>query len=511
MPKRVVIVGAGPGGLATAILLGHAGLEVDVVERLPVVGGRTSAIEAEGFRFDRGPTFFLYPKILQEIFATVGLDLFKEIPMRRLDPQYRLVFGMGGELRATPDMARMQAEIARLSPHDARRLPDYFNDNRQKMNNFAPILESPFSQWRDLLNPRLLAMLPLLRPWNSLEKDLRNYFDDPRIRLAFTFQAKYLGMSPFQCPSLFSILCFLEYEYGVFHPMGGCAAVSEKMAQIAQQFGVRFHLGEDVQHIDFDGRRATRVHTDRGSYALDALVINADFAQAMTRLMPDNLRRRWSNKSLERKQYSCSTYMLYLGLRGVSPIDHHTIYFSSDYERNLEDITEHHRLSPDPSFYVRNACVTDPALAPPGHSTLYVLFPVPHESRNINWSVETPRFREIALDQLQKIGLGDIRERIVYEQIVSPADWREKMQLYRGSTFSLSHTLTQMLHLRPQNRFSELEGVYLVGGGTHPGSGLPVIFSSARISSRLLCEDLDVAVEWDDDLTERPSAMAGAV
>jgi len=221
MSKRVLIVGAGPGGLAAAMLLAKAGVQVTVLERQPRVGGRTSAIEGEGYRFDLGPTFFLYPQILEEIFTEVGRDLHREVPMKKLDPQYRLVFGAGGELLCTSDLERMVAEIAKLAPADAPQFRRFMADNRVKLEKFAPCLQSPFSGWTSLLQARLLAVLPYLKPWKSLHAELAGYFRDPRLQLAFTFQSKYLGMSPFQCPSLFSILSYLEYEYGVWHPIGG--------------------------------------------------------------------------------------------------------------------------------------------------------------------------------------------------------------------------------------------------------------------------------------------------
>ncbi len=228
---KVVIVGAGPGGLASAMLLARSGVDVTIVESRSTVGGRTSTIEREGFRFDTGPTFFLYPRVLEEIFSVAGRNLQKEAPMVRLDPQYRLVFGSGGELLATPDVPRMEQAIAKLCPGDAQRFHNFLRDNRVKLERFIPFLESPFESWRDLAKLSMLKMLPLLKPWRSLDGDLRNYFHDERIRLGFSFQSKYLGMSPFTCPSLFSILSFLEYEHGVFHPIGGCGAITRAMAR----------------------------------------------------------------------------------------------------------------------------------------------------------------------------------------------------------------------------------------------------------------------------------------
>jgi phytoene desaturase len=491
--EEVVVVGAGPGGLAAALLLAGAGLSVRLLERGPRVGGRTSAIEAEGFRFDTGPTFFMYPRVLAEIYAAVGRDLRREVPMVRIDPQYRLEFGAGGQLDCTADVDLMEEQVAALSPQDRGGFQRFLADNRAKFARFRPVLERPFLSNTDLLSREALGALPYIRPWHTVASEMQSHFRDPRLAIAFSFQAKYLGMSPWRCPSLYSILSFMEYEHGVYHPLGGCAAVMEQMASLAQSLGVRLHLDEPVEEIEFEGRRAVAVRTGRGRYPARALVVNSDFANTMRTLVPNHLRRRWNARKLERARYSCSTYMLYLGIEGLEDqVRHHTIYVARDYERNLKEISEHRVLSADPSVYVQNACVTDPTLAPPGHSTLYVLVPVPHESPHVDWSREAPRFRQLVLSQLRKIGIEDVERRIRFERQITPADWQHQHGIYRGAVFNLEHNLLQMLSFRPHNRYEDLDGVYLVGGGTHPGSGLPVIFESARLSTELLCDELGV-------------------
>ncbi|MFM1768205.1 MAG: hypothetical protein RJA22_734 [Verrucomicrobiota bacterium] len=492
MSKQVIVIGAGPGGLASAILLAAAGVKVKVLERLPIVGGRTSRIEADGYKFDLGPTFFLYPRVLDEIFRAAGTTLRAEVPMVRLDPQYRIQFGQGGQLDCTPDVERMEQGIAALSPGDVPGFRRFLDENRAKLAAMEPCLERPFLGWGDLAQGRLLRMLPMLRPHQSVETYLKRFFKDERVRLAFCFQSKYLGMSPFRCPSLFSILSFLEYEHGVWHPIGGCAAVSEAMARVARRLGVEICLNQPVEEILFTGRRATGVVTASSTHRADAVVVNADFARAMERLVPDHLRRRWTNARLARKKYSCSTFMMYVGVEGTFDLPHHTIHIAKDYAGNLEDIESRHVLSEDPSFYVQNACVTDPTLAPRGHSALYILSPVSHQHPNIDWNREKARFRRLLYDRIGAAGYAGLEKRVRYERIITPADWDQRYEVYRGATFNLAHSLDQMLHLRPHNRFEDLDGMYLVGGGTHPGSGLPVIFESARISSRLLLQDLGV-------------------
>jgi phytoene desaturase len=506
-----VIIGAGPGGLASAMLMARAGCDVTVVERMDRVGGRTSTIEAEGgFQFDLGPTFFLYPEVLRGIFRICGRTLEEEVELIRLDPHYRLMFESGESIEATSDIPRMEREIARLSPDDALNFRAYLDDNRAKLEAFRPILESPFSSPRDLLRLPLMKLLPLVRPWASVDSDLGSHFQDPRVRLAFSFQSKYLGMSPFQCPSLFTILSFLEYEQGVFHPRGGCGAISEAMARVAREMGVKINLGEGVEKILFDGRRAVGVQTDQGVHRADTVTVNADFAHAMTNLVPDRLRRRWKDRKLEKKRYSCSTYMMYLGLEGrADDIAHHTIWLADDYEENLADIESRHVLSSNPSFYVHNPSVTDPLMAPADGTSLYVLAPVTHQHPNVDWTRERSKFRRTVLRQLGKIGLGDVERRIRFEKTLTPMGWESDLHIYRGATFNLAHSLTQMLHLRPQNRFEDLDGVYIVGGGTHPGSGLPVIYEGAKITARLMAADLGLDVAWDEVSSDLESSDPG--
>ena len=503
-PSQVVIVGAGPGGLAVAMLLAKSGVQVTVLEKRNQVGGRTSTIERDGFKFDFGPTFFLYPKVLREIFKIAGYDLDVEVPMTRLDPQYRLVFGAGGELLATPDAERMRQAIATISPQDAARLDKFMTQNRKKLTSFMPFLQSPFESWKDLAKPGMIKLLPLLSPWRSLDQDLQRHFKDERIRLGFSFQSKYLGMSPFQCPSLFSILSFLEYEHGVFHPTGGCGAVTQTMARIARELGVKILLNEPVERVLVENGKAIGVKTARHSLPADAVVVNADFAGAMRQMVPNHLRKKWTDETLAKKDYSCSTFMMYLGIDGCyDAVSHHTIYLAENYRENLQDIETLHRLSDNPSFYVQNASVTDSTLAPKGRSTLYVLLPVTHEtgskgSNSVDWEKETPRFRKLAFEQLEKIGITDVERRIQTEKILTPSGWSSEFNLYKGATFSMAHSLKQMLHLRPHNRFEDIVQMYLVGGGTHPGSGLPVIFESARITSRLLLQDMKIEPRWEE-------------
>jgi phytoene desaturase len=433
--------------------------------------------------------------------------------MTRLDPQYRVLFGTeGGQIDCTPNLEQMAREVGKLNPADGANVARFIQDNRIKLERFRPALESPFLGWKDLISWSLVKLLPILRPWASVDDELQRYFSDPRVRLAFTFQSKYLGMSPFNCPSLFSILSYLEYDFGVWHPTGGCSAVSEVMGRIASELGVEIHLEEPVTKLEFQGRKVTALQTEQGRYEADATIINADFCQAMKKLVPNELRRRWTDQKIAKKRFSCSTFMMYLGIDGqFDHLPHHTIYTSGNYLGNLDDIENRKVLSEDPSFYIQNACITDPSMAPEGQSTLYILAPVPHRTSNIHWRDETPQFRARILEQLGKVGVHDLDKRIRFEKIITTENWEHDYEVFNGATFNLAHNLKQMLHLRPRNRFEDLERVYLVGGGTHPGSGLPVIYESARITSRLLLQDFGLPTDWleIDEQAPLASTLAG--
>ena len=496
---KVAIIGAGPGGLASALLLAKSGVDVTVFERSSAVGGRNKVFDRDGFKFDLGPTFFHYPEVIEDIFKAIGLDAHDELNLHKLDLNYRLIFGQGGQLDCTSDLDEMTERIRALSgDNNANAFRRYVADNRVKLHKSKACLQEPWYGPTDLLSKRALRVAGVLRPQRSVAGDLMKLFDDDRLMLAMSFQTKYLGMSPFNCPSLFTMLAFLEYEYGIFHPIGGLGSVSERMASIAKDLGVTFRMNEAVESVIMDGKTIKGVRTGKGEFFADKVVMNADFAQGMTQLFPDSVRKKWTNKKLDGKKYSCSTFMLYLGIdKTYEDLPHHQIYASANYQKNLEDIEKNHKLTwDDPSVYVQNACVVDPSLAPEGCSTVYALVPVSHIHENIDWSKEKDAYRDRVLEQIEeKLGFEGLRDHIVTEMVITPEDWGD--HCYRGAVFNLAHGLDQMLWRRPKNQFDEINNLYLVGGGTHPGSGLPVIYESARISSKLLLDSLGIIPDWN--------------
>ena len=486
--KHVLIVGAGPGGLTAGMLLAHRGFRVTIVEKAGSVGGRNAALDVDGFSFDLGPTFLHQKFCLDEIFAEVGGSSQDHLEFVNLSPMTRLSWG-DTALHTYSDTAKMSGEIERVFPGSGRAFKRYMSDHAVKFRKIYPCLQHPYQTLGSFLRPSLLRALPYVLSTRSVHDVLGDYFEDERLKLAFTFQAKYLGMSPWHCPALFSILSFTEYRYGVYHVQGGHNRISHAMAREFEKLGGELRLQSPVKQLLFSGRDLTGAELENGErLTADAVVVNADYGHAATRLFGQH---NISEGKMRSRNFSCSTFMLYLGVDKLYEDEpHHHVIFADDYRRNVEDIQSERRVSDDMSVYVRNSCVTDPHVAPAGKSGLYVLVPTINTRHGFDWENHKEEYADKVLRRIeQRSGMKDLRSRIIAQRIVTPDDWQGSA-IFMGATFNLAHTLDQMLHLRPNTRFEDLDGMYLVGGGTHPGSGLPVIFESARISSKLLLEDL---------------------
>lgn len=486
---HVVIVGAGPGGLVCAMILAHRGCRVTVVEAKDDLGGRNSELRTGNFSHDLGPTFLMMRPILDEMFEETGRASDDYLDFVRLEPMYRLVFD-DVTLDVTTDRARMKAQIETAFPGWGAHLDDFLMKEKKRFAKVYPCLQKDYSYWWRLFSPTLLKAMPHLNFGRSVFDTLGDYFDPERLRICFTFQAKYLGMSPWDCPAAFTILPYIEHAYGVYHVQGGLNRISHALAKVAEEEGAEVRLGARVRRVVTNGKAASGVELEDGEVIdADEVVLNADFGHAATTLFDADVLRKYTAAKLPKRRFSCSTFMLYLGLdTRYDHLAHHSIFFAGDYRKNLDEITRTKTLSADPSFYVRNASVTDPNLAPPGQSAIYVLVPVPNNKSTIDWSRERDGFRDRVLDAMEKrAGMTDLRGHIVAERVITPADWADEYQVYLGATFNLAHDILQMMYFRPHNRFEEVKHTWLVGGGTHPGSGLPTIFESGRITANMLC------------------------
>lgn len=491
--RNVIVVGAGPGGLATAMLLAQRGFRVQVFEKQDVIGGRNAKVRLGEYRFDLGPTFLMMKFLLDELFAEGGRRSSDYLQFRRLDPVYALNFP-DKTMLVRSDPEAMKAEIEAHFPGEGASLDRFLQQESQRFRKLYPCLQKNYGTVASLLSPSLLAAAPYIAAGRSLHSVLGDYFRSEQLRLAFTFQSKYLGMSPWDCPGLFTMIPYTEHAHGVYHVMGGLSRISDALAEVAREEGAEIHTSTPVARVLLDGRRAIGVELASGEKVYgDDVVINADFGHAMATLFPEKMLGRYTPAKMRKRKYSCSTFMMYLGLDRTYEAEHHTIVFARDYKRNIEAITRGVAQFEDISVYVRNAGKVDSYGAPAGHSALYVLVPVPNNTSGIDWEQHKQAMRETVFRVLrERTSYGDLRPHIQRELIITPADWERKHSVFLGATFNLAHSWNQMLYLRPHNEFEEFSNCYLVGGGTHPGSGLPTIFESARISANLICRKHEV-------------------
>jgi phytoene desaturase len=402
---------------------------------------------------------------------------------------YRLKFE-DRHLDATTSHERMFNQLKERFPGEEDGFGKFFAREKVRYEKLYPCLQKHYSAPWTVFRPGLLKALPSLSLNRSVFEVLGDYFKAEKTRICFTFQTKYLGMSPWDCPGAFGILPYTEYAFGIHHVIGGLSRISEVMDEVVRTDGGSVRLSSPVRRIIVEGGKAKGVEMEKGERVMaDEVVINADFGHAATNLFEPGTLRKYTPARMDRMKLSCSTFMLYLGLDKVYDLPHHTIAFAKDYRRNLEDIFGRMEVPQDPSIYVRHAGFTDPSLAPEGKSALYILVPAPNTRAPVDWDKERNWFRDRVIETaMKRLGLKDIDRHIEVEHAITPPDWERTYSVYRGATFNLAHTLDQMLFRRPANRFPEVRNCWLVGGGTHPGSGLPTIYESARISYSMICE-----------------------
>jgi len=490
--KRVIIIGAGPGGLTAGMLLASKGFEVRIFEKQDYVGGRNGPMKVNGYTFDIGPTFLMMKFILEEIFEMAGRGIQDYLDIKEVDPMYRLVYSGQREFFSShADRDSTMKQLERIFPGSSSGYQRFLEREKKKFYKMIPCLQVPYEKYRDLFSKRIIKAAPYLDAHKSIFNHMKRYFKNDELRISFTFQAKYLGMSPWECPGIFSIISYIEHDGGIWHPIGGLNRISQAMAKIIEEYGGRIFLSHGVKELLVENKKALGICLENGEKIFgDHMIINADFAYAMNHIVNKEHLTKWTPEILQKKRYSCSTFMLYLGVnKQYHDLPHHNILFADDYKKNLIEISQTKVLSEDPSVYFQNACSTDPTLAPKGKSTIYVLVPVPNNTSNIDWDKEWKGFREKVIHICEsKGGLKDLHKHIEVEKVISPMGWEKDRFVYHGATFNLAHNIGQMLMFRPHNRFEDIGNCYLVGGGTHPGSGLPTIYESGRITSDIIAQ-----------------------
>lgn len=489
--NKILIIGAGPGGLTAGMILASRGFEVEIIEKADMVGGRNAPLKLGNFTFETGPTFVILPKVFKDIFSLAKKNLSDYLDFKTLDLMYRLKFKDGQNFHVYFDKDKLKNEIKTLFPGEEIGYEKWLKNHKKKFETTFNCLTVPYNRFYHYLRLKLLKALPYMELTKTVNGVLRQYFKTEEMQMATAFQAKYIGMSPWECPGAFSILSYSEHAFGICHPIGGVHKISEAMAKIFQEYGGKISLNTEVKEILMNGKRACGVLLANGEKIFaDTVIMNADFAYGAKRLIPESRRPSYSNKKIDGLKYSCSTLMFYFAVDKIYNIPHHNIIFGKDYFLNVKEIFSDKGLPQDPAFYIQNPSVLDPTLAPKGQSTIYILVPVSNLDSKYPWNEKLPELRRIILNKLQERGeLPDFEQHILAEKIITPTDWHKQYYVEKGAVFSIAHNVGQMLYKRPHNQFDDIENLYLVGGGTHPGSGLPTILESGRIAADMICKN----------------------
>jgi phytoene desaturase len=486
--RRAVVIGAGLGGLSAAIHLARQGWQVDVIERNARSGGRMNVIEAEGFKIDMGPTMLMMPEVIEKMFTACGRNMRDYLDLQRLTPAYRICWPDGATLDMGGAKQDLKDQVRRIAPEDADRLPALIAAMEAKyLNARYNFIEQPFNSLRDLVRPSTIRGLVRALPLESVYKFVSKHVRSEKLRQAFTFQTLYLGMSPFECPSIYALLPYIETEFGVWFPRGGTIALADALERLLRELGGELHFCRPVERITLDGRRATGVRTvDGREWRADVVVCNMDAPMAYQKLLPPEARRKHTDSRLDRRDYGCSGYLLYLGVKRMpgSWEGHNMILLSDDYEGVLDDICRKKALPRDPAMHVCIPTRTDPSLAPPGHDVVYVLAPCPNTQSGIDWEREGPILRERILNKLEATGLPGLRANIVFERAFTPPDFVSHYGCYAGAAYSgLTPSFLQSAYFRPHNRSEDVRDLYFVGASTHPGGGVPIVLTSGRLAA----------------------------
>ena len=484
---HAVVIGSGFGGLAAAVRLGARGWRVTVLERLDQPGGKARVHRVDGYTFDAGPTVITAPHLFEELWALAGRRLADDVDLRPVTPFYRIRFDDGSHFDVCGQAATMRAAVARLAPGDVEGYERFLQTSRRIFEvGFEQLAHQPFDRWADMA--RVLPDLLRLQAWRSVYGLAARHVRDPKLRVVLTFQSLLVGGNPFTTTSVYCLIAALERRWGVHFPIGGTGQLVRGLVGLIEGQGGHVRCNAGVAEILVERGAACGVRLESGErIGADIVVCNADSATTYRKLLPGVQRRRWTDRRIEAARYSMGLFVWYFGTRRrYDTLAHHTIVLAPRYRELLDDIFRRHHLADDFSLYLHRPTATDPSLAPPGCDAFYVLAPVPHLGSGTDWRVQAEPLRAAIQRRLQDTLLPGLDREITASLMLTPQQMQDDFGAFRGAAFGLEPVLTQSAWFRPHNRSEEVERLFLVGAGTHPGAGLPGVLSSARVLDSLV-------------------------
>ena len=492
--KSVIIIGAGLGGIAAAINLAKRGTQVTVLEKNQQPGGRCGRYSRDGHQFDTGPTLMVMPLLLEAEFAALGASMRDMLEPKRVDPTYHLIFDDGNRLSLTSDLESMCAQMEALEPGSFQGLLRYLEEgDRHYHVAIQKLLDKDFRKATDFFTLDKVPLLFQVKPLTQHYGHMSAYFDDPRLKAAFTFQDMYMGLSPFEAPATFSMMQYTELAHGVWYPKGGMYRIVEALMELARQAGVAFEFEMTVVHIETVDNAARGVALADGRFlTADVVIADADLPYVYKELLPPD----GTAERLERKRFSCSTINFFWGMdKPYLMLGPHTLFVGdSEYREHFDSVVKGSACAGRPNLYVHAPARLDPFMAPTGQDTLIAIVPVSHMRDDVeqDWGKIQAQARQGALDRLATLGITDIDAHIKFEMTYTPLSWHKHYNLMNGSTHGLCHNLLQLAYFRPHNRHARYHNLYFVGASTHPGTGIPNALVSARLAAQRVMDDLRV-------------------
>ena len=491
--KNAAVIGSGFGGLAAAIRLQSAGYQTVLYEARDKPGGRAYVYHDHGYTFDAGPTVVTAPHVLEELFELTDRKLEDYVELLEVGPMYRLIWSDGDRFDYVRDADKMLAQIEQRSAEDAEGYKRFFEYSEKVFNKgYTDLVDMPFLRFSDML--KVTPDLMKLRAERSVYSTVCKYIKDDHLRQAMSFHSLLVGGNPFQTSSIYTLIHFLERQWGVYFPKGGTHALVMALIKLFEELGGEVRLNSPIKSAKLVAQGSQTMHelTDGSgnSQEFDLVVSNADVHHTYDKIYSQHPIAKKRVKKLEKMDWSMSLFVLHFGTDiEYKDVAHHTILFGPRYKKLLDEIFKGNQLPDDFSLYLHVPTVTDPDLAPEGCSAGYVLAPVPHLGRaNVNWEEIADEYADKIIQALE-VELPDLSKHIVTKRHFTPTMFRDELAAFEGSAFSVAPKLTQSAYFRPHNKDAKIPGLYFVGAGTHPGAGLPGVINSAKATVNLILRE----------------------
>jgi phytoene desaturase len=490
--RQVAIIGSGFGGIATAIRLQAAGIKTKIFEKRDAPGGRAYVYRDKGFTFDAGPTVITAPECLEELFQITGRQMKDYVQMMPVMPFYRLLFDDGYVFDYSNEDKSLLSQIEAKNPADLIGYKKFLAYSKEVFDEgYTKLAAKPFLHLWDMVRcgPQLIR----LGAHRSVYSMVAKFIKDDHLRQAFSFHSLLVGGNPFKTSSIYTLIHYLERNWGVFFPKGGTGALVQGLLKYYQELGGEIECNAEIDEVLTENHQVTGVRTKSGGvYKCDAVVSNGDVMHTYKDLLRSESKARPQEKSLSKKDFSMSLFLIYFGTDIKFPkLSHHNVMFGPRYKGLLNDIFNKGILPEDFSLYLHNPSMTDPDLAPPGCESFYVLAPVAHLGKlKVDWKTEAPIYANKIYEYMEKNYMPGLRKHIVTERFFTPDDFETQLNSHLGAAFSLEPTLVQSAYFRLHNRDAKIKGLYFAGAGTHPGAGVPGVVNSAKATAGLVIEDL---------------------